>query len=106
MVPSLSRIDSGPSSCVPVSRNVTAVNDSTSASLTHPGPGAMAADRPSLSRADVENPDDIVRLFDATADAYGRLDYFVNNAAAAAFNILAVFVGASDLFSELFLGHS
>ena len=35
--------------------------------------------------ADVENPDDIVRLFDAVADKYGRLDYFVNNAAAAAF---------------------
>ncbi len=36
-------------------------------------------------QADVENPDDIVRLFDAVADAYGRLDYFVNNAAASAF---------------------
>lgn len=35
--------------------------------------------------ADVENPEDIVRLFDAVADTYGRLDYFVNNAAAAAF---------------------
>ncbi|QAY58726.1 SDR family oxidoreductase [Microbacterium protaetiae] len=36
-------------------------------------------------RADMENPEDIARLFDATADAYGRLDFFVNNAAAAAF---------------------
>jgi NAD(P)-dependent dehydrogenase (short-subunit alcohol dehydrogenase family) len=35
--------------------------------------------------ADVENPDDIVRLFDAVAEKYGRLDFFVNNAAAAAF---------------------
>lgn len=35
--------------------------------------------------ADVENPDDIVRLFDTVADTYGRLDFFVNNAAAAAF---------------------
>ena len=35
--------------------------------------------------ANVENPEDIVRLFDAVADEYGRLDYFVNNAAAAAF---------------------
>jgi NAD(P)-dependent dehydrogenase (short-subunit alcohol dehydrogenase family) len=35
--------------------------------------------------ADVENPDDIVRLFDAVADKYGRLDFFINNAAAAAF---------------------
>ena len=36
-------------------------------------------------QADVENPQDIVRLFDAAADEYGRLDYFINNAAAAAF---------------------
>lgn len=36
-------------------------------------------------QADVENPEDIVRLFDAAADEYGRLDYFINNAAAAAF---------------------
>lgn len=36
-------------------------------------------------QADVENPEDIVRLFDAVAAEYGRLDYFVNNAAAAAF---------------------
>ena len=35
--------------------------------------------------ADVENPDDIVRLFDAVAEKYGRLDFFINNAAAAAF---------------------
>ncbi|GAA3760019.1 enoyl-[acyl-carrier-protein] reductase FabL [Microbacterium kribbense] len=36
-------------------------------------------------QADVENPEDIVRLFDAVADRFGRLDFFVNNAAAAAF---------------------
>ncbi|WP_417561948.1 SDR family oxidoreductase [Microbacterium sp.] len=36
-------------------------------------------------RADMESPEDIVRLFDAAADEYGRLDFFVNNAAAAAF---------------------
>jgi len=35
--------------------------------------------------ADVENPEDIVRLFDAIAEEYGRLDFFVSNAAAAAF---------------------
>jgi NAD(P)-dependent dehydrogenase (short-subunit alcohol dehydrogenase family) len=35
--------------------------------------------------ADVENPEDIVRLFDTVAQEYGRLDFFVNNAAAAAF---------------------
>jgi NAD(P)-dependent dehydrogenase (short-subunit alcohol dehydrogenase family) len=35
--------------------------------------------------ADVESPEDIVRLFDIVAQEYGRLDFFVNNAAAAAF---------------------
>ncbi|WP_125612786.1 SDR family oxidoreductase [Specibacter cremeus] len=36
-------------------------------------------------QADVEDPADITRLFDAVADTYGRLDFYVNNAAAAAF---------------------
>ncbi|WP_113717566.1 SDR family oxidoreductase [Arthrobacter dokdonensis] len=36
-------------------------------------------------KADVEDPAGIVELFDAAAAEYGRLDYFVNNAAAAAF---------------------
>lgn len=36
-------------------------------------------------QADVESPEDIVRLFDAVADGFGRLDFFVNNAAASAF---------------------
>ncbi len=35
--------------------------------------------------ADVESPEDVVRLFDVAAETYGRLDYFVNNAAASAF---------------------
>lgn len=35
--------------------------------------------------ADVENPEDIVRLFDTIGSELGRLDYFVNNAAASAF---------------------
>ena len=35
--------------------------------------------------ADVENPEDIVRLFDTVAQELGRLDYFINNAAASAF---------------------
>jgi NAD(P)-dependent dehydrogenase (short-subunit alcohol dehydrogenase family) len=35
--------------------------------------------------ADVENPEDIVRLFDTIAAEFGRLDFFVNNAAASAF---------------------
>lgn len=36
-------------------------------------------------QADVENPEDIPRIFDVAAEKYGRLDYFVNNAAASAF---------------------
>jgi enoyl-[acyl-carrier protein] reductase III len=36
-------------------------------------------------RADMEEPDDVARLFAETASAYGRLDYFVGNAAASAF---------------------
>ncbi len=51
----------------------------TVAKLQELGGGGIAV------QADVENPEDIVRLFDAAADEYGRLDYFVNNAAAAAF---------------------
>lgn len=39
-------------------------------------------------QADVEKPEDIVRLFDAADQTYGRLDYFVNNAAASAFKKL------------------
>lgn len=33
-------------------------------------------------QADVENPGDIVKLFDSVAAAYGRLDYFISNATA------------------------
>lgn len=36
-------------------------------------------------QADVENPEEIARLFDTVAKHYGRLDFFVNNAAASAF---------------------
>jgi NAD(P)-dependent dehydrogenase (short-subunit alcohol dehydrogenase family) len=36
-------------------------------------------------QADVERPEDIERLFQATREAYGRLDYFVCNAAASSF---------------------
>lgn len=35
--------------------------------------------------ADVEQPEDIDKLFDAARDAYGRLDFFVCNAAASSF---------------------
>lgn len=35
--------------------------------------------------ADMEKPEEITSLFDAVAGEFGRLDYFVNNAAAAAF---------------------
>lgn len=40
-------------------------------------------------QADVENPEELQLLFDAAADEYGRLDWFVNNAAAAAFRQVA-----------------
>jgi enoyl-[acyl-carrier protein] reductase III len=36
-------------------------------------------------QADVEQPADIGRLFDTVAERFGRLDFFVNNAAASAF---------------------
>jgi enoyl-[acyl-carrier protein] reductase III len=35
--------------------------------------------------ADMEQPEDIDRLFDAAGEAYGRLDYYVCNAAASSF---------------------
>ncbi|TAJ49515.1 MAG: SDR family oxidoreductase [Herbiconiux sp.] len=38
-----------------------------------------------IAQADVENPDDIDRLFDEVRDRYGRVDAFVSNAAASAF---------------------
>ncbi|OXM45193.1 SDR family oxidoreductase [Amycolatopsis alba] len=36
-------------------------------------------------QADVERPEDITRLFDRIGDEYGRLDFFVSNAAASVF---------------------
>jgi enoyl-[acyl-carrier protein] reductase III len=36
-------------------------------------------------QADVEAPEDIVSLFDAAREEFGRLDYFVSNAAASSF---------------------
>jgi NAD(P)-dependent dehydrogenase (short-subunit alcohol dehydrogenase family) len=36
-------------------------------------------------QADVEDPEQIVALFDATREQFGRLDYFVSNAAASSF---------------------
>jgi enoyl-[acyl-carrier protein] reductase III len=35
--------------------------------------------------ADIEQPEDIDRLFEAARDAYGRLDYYICNAAASSF---------------------
>jgi NAD(P)-dependent dehydrogenase (short-subunit alcohol dehydrogenase family) len=39
-------------------------------------------------QADMESPEDIDRLFDAARDEFGKLDYFVDNAAAAAFKLI------------------
>ena len=36
-------------------------------------------------QADMESPEDIDRLFDAAQEEFGRLDYFVDNAAASSF---------------------
>ncbi len=36
-------------------------------------------------RADLEHPEEVATLFETVAEQYGRLDYFVNSAAAAAF---------------------
>lgn len=36
-------------------------------------------------QADVENPAEVTRIFDVAAERYGRIDYFINNAAASAF---------------------
>jgi NAD(P)-dependent dehydrogenase (short-subunit alcohol dehydrogenase family) len=39
-------------------------------------------------QADMESPEDIDRLFDAAAEEFGRLDYFVDNAAASSFKLI------------------
>jgi NAD(P)-dependent dehydrogenase (short-subunit alcohol dehydrogenase family) len=39
-------------------------------------------------QADMESPEDIDRLFDAAAEKFGRLDYFVDNAAASSFKLI------------------
>jgi enoyl-[acyl-carrier protein] reductase III len=38
--------------------------------------------------ADMESPEDIDRLFDAAREEFGRLDYFVDNAAASSFKLI------------------
>ncbi|NMO51134.1 SDR family oxidoreductase [Actinoplanes sp. TBRC 11911] len=40
-------------------------------------------------QADMESPEDIDRLFDAAGEAYGRLDFFISNAAASVFKPVA-----------------
>lgn len=40
-------------------------------------------------QADMEQPDDIDKLFDAAGEAYGRLDFFISNAAASVFKPIA-----------------
>jgi NAD(P)-dependent dehydrogenase (short-subunit alcohol dehydrogenase family) len=39
-------------------------------------------------QADMESPADIDRLFDAAAEEFGKLDYFVDNAAASSFKLI------------------
>ena len=53
-------------------------------------------------QADVEQPEGIERLFDAAGERFGRLDFFVSNAAASAFkNILDVTVNNLDRTFDL-----
>ncbi|MBS1861016.1 MAG: SDR family oxidoreductase [Actinobacteria bacterium] len=39
-------------------------------------------------QADMESPEEIDRLFDAAGEEFGRLDYFVDNAAASSFKLI------------------
>jgi enoyl-[acyl-carrier protein] reductase III len=39
-------------------------------------------------QADMESPEDIDRLFDAAKEEFGKLDYFVDNAAASSFKLI------------------
>ncbi|HEX3736759.1 MAG TPA: SDR family oxidoreductase [Solirubrobacterales bacterium] len=39
-------------------------------------------------QADMESPEDIERLFDAAGEEFGRLDYYVDNAAASSFKLI------------------
>jgi len=39
-------------------------------------------------QADMESPEDIDRLFDAAREEFGKLDYFVDNAAASSFKLI------------------
>ncbi|MBS1887007.1 MAG: SDR family oxidoreductase [Actinobacteria bacterium] len=39
-------------------------------------------------QADMESPEDIDRLFEAAGEEFGRLDYFVDNAAASSFKLI------------------
>jgi len=39
-------------------------------------------------QADMESPEDIDRLFDAARDEFGKLDYYVDNAAASSFKLI------------------
>jgi enoyl-[acyl-carrier protein] reductase III len=39
-------------------------------------------------QADMESPEDIDRLFDAAAEEFGQLDYYVGNAAASSFKLI------------------
>ena len=49
----------------------------------------QAGGRAITVQADVEQPEEIDALFDAVRDAFGRLDFFVNNAAASSFKNIA-----------------
>src|ERR1700677_304591 len=70
---------SGGASVVINCKTNTELADKTCAEVEEAGGQAIAV------TADVEQPADIDRLFDAAREAYGRLDFFVCNAAATSF---------------------
>jgi enoyl-[acyl-carrier protein] reductase III len=66
------------------------VNYKTNADLAAEVAGQVeeAGGRAIAVQADIEDPEDIHRLFDATREEFGRLDYFVSNAAASSFKAI------------------
>ena len=61
-------------------------SSATPTSPRRPSPRSQEAGGKAIAvQADMEDPEEIERLFDEAREEYGRLDYFVANAAAAAF---------------------
>lgn len=74
----LSLADAGGTVVVNYKRNAEAAEKTLAEIEARGGHGITVA-------ADVEEPDEIDRLFDVVTDTYGRIDFFVSNAAASSF---------------------